>query len=94
MHSSPTTTGNLSSLASLTQLEEVNFEYCELIEGNINRSHESTQNNGLGHYESLMPQGNNLNVPRKFFAIQAGRVFACVFESTTPPHFFPAQNAL
>ena len=66
------------------QLTSVNFAGCDEIEGNINRSHESTQNNGLGHYESLMPQGNNLNVPRKFFAIPAGRVF----ESTTSPHFF------
>ena len=86
-HSCFTTTGNISSLASLTQLTSVNFYNCRLIEGNINCSHESTRNNGLGHYESLMPQGNNLNVPRKFFAIPAGRVF----ESTTSPHFFPAH---
>ena len=66
MHSCFTTTGNLSSLASLTQLTSVNFAYCQLIEGNINRSHESTQNNGLGHYESLMPQGNDLNAPGSF----------------------------
>ena len=42
---------------------------------------------GMVGISRLLPQGNNLNVPRKFFAIPAGRVF----ESTTSPHFFPAH---
>ena len=52
-HPCSTTTGNLKSLESLTQLTKVDFYYCELIDGNINCSHESTRNNGLGHYESF-----------------------------------------
>ena len=77
-------TGNLKSLESLTQLTSVNFRSCPKIEGNINRSHESTQNNGLGHYESLMPQSNIITT--------ASRPSTCIsFDHTSgviPPLIF------
>ena len=64
MHSCPTTTGNLSSLESLTQLKDVILLDCKQIEGNINRSHESIQHNGLGHYSAVASR-QQLNVPGK-----------------------------
>ena len=52
-HPCSTTTGNLKSLESLTQLTSINFWDCKKFEGNINCSHESTRNKDLRHYESF-----------------------------------------
>ena len=51
--------GSLDYFANCKAITSFNVRGCTRIEGNFNRSHESIQYNGLGHYESLLPQGNN-----------------------------------
>ena len=61
LNSYDTTTGNLSSLAHLTQLTLVNFQSCRKIEGILNRSHELTTQNMVGQKPvgvASLTQGN------------------------------------
>ena len=73
-HSCFTTTGNLKSLESLTQLTSVDFQYCYEIEGILNRSHELTTQNMVGQKPVGVASRQHLNVFGMFFAILVGLV--------------------
>ena len=84
-HSCYTTKGNLSSLEPLTQLTKVDFNECKLVEGNMNRSHESTQHNGLGHISRCCLKAT---LERFWNVLCDSGWSGRVFESNTSPHLF------